>query len=251
MAMLDPSRAAAKAAAPGPSYSSEELRGYPLGTLVYRAGLLPLQTVDRALGEAENTGRRLGEVLVEHGLPERELSRLLAAQRGRDFVDLTEYPVDFELARTLPRVIADRYCAVPVGHDGAATVVAVADADDEATLAVLRKTLPGQIRVVIAPRHEVEAAIEHAYEGPERRQETLGSVADLVSAVRKQGAPVVRFRRADYDTQSVVECDVYPVGEGAGTPHVEGPFVFGSAHEAKAFVETSLLALQILGCDAA
>ncbi|HEX6663846.1 MAG TPA: hypothetical protein VF025_09240, partial [Gaiellaceae bacterium] len=158
-------------------------------------------------------------------------------------------PVDFELARTLPRMIADRYCAVPVGRDGAVTVVAVAEADDEATLAVLRKTLPGQICVVIAPRPEVEAVIEHAHEAPARRQETLGSVADLVSAVRKHGAPVVRFRRADYDAQSVVECDVYP--DGTGTSHVEGPFVFGSAHEAKEFVETSLLALQILGCDAA
>lgn len=251
MAMIDPSRAAANAAAPVPSFSSEELRGYPLGTLVFRAGLLPLHTVDRALDEAENSGRRLGEVLVEHGLPERELSRMLAAQRGRDFIDLTEYPIDYELARLLPRAIAERYCAVPVGREGAWTVVAVADADDQATLAVLRKTLPGQLRVVIAPRSEVEAVVEQAHEAQVDRQETVASVSELVAAVRKHGAPAVRFHRADYDAQSVVECDVYPVGEGNGTAHTAGPFVFGSPDEAKAFVETSLLALQILGCDAA
>lgn len=251
MAMIDPSRAAAKAAAPVPSFSSEELRGYPLGTLVFRAGLLPLQTVDRALDEAESSGRRLGEVLVEHGLPERELSRMLAAQRGRDFIDLTEYPIDFELARLLPHAIAERYCAVPVGRDGACTVVAVADADDEATLAVLRKTLPGQLRVVVAPRSEVEAVIEQAHEAQVDRQETVASVSELVAAVRKQGAPAVRFRRADYDAQSIVECDVYSVSESSGKTHTEGPFVFRSPDEAKAFVETALLALQILGCDAA
>jgi hypothetical protein len=129
--------------------------------------------------------------------------------------------------------------------------VAVADADDEATLAVLRKTLPGQLRVVIAPRSEVEDVIGQAHEAQVDRRETVASVSELVSAVRKHGAPAVRFRRADYDAQSIVECDVYPVGEGNHRAVSEGPFVFGSPDEAKAFVETALLALQILGCDAA
>src|SRR5216117_2608248 len=85
----------ATAAAPGvPPYSTAEMRSYPLGTLVYRAGLMSLETVNRALAEAADSGRRLGEVLLEYGLPERDLTRLLAAQHGQEFVDLTEYPID-------------------------------------------------------------------------------------------------------------------------------------------------------------
>jgi Type II secretion system (T2SS), protein E, N-terminal domain len=251
MAMFDSSQAAGDAAANVPPPSSEELRGYPLGTLVYRSGLLPLQTVNRALGEAEDSGRRLGEVLLEHGLPERELSRLLAAQRGQDFIDLTQYPIDYEVARLLPHAVAELYHAVPVGREEESLLLAVADHDDEAALAHLRQTLPGSIRVVIAPRVEIDAVIARAHESQPRGPETVAAVGELLSAVRQHGTPAVRLRRADFDDGSIVECDVYPVGEGAGGPQSAGPFPFRSADEAKAFVETALLALQVLGCDAA
>lgn len=78
---------------------------------------------------------------------------------------------------------------------------------------------------------------------------TVAAVSELVSAVKKDGRPVVRLRCADYVTEWVVECDVYPVDELSVEPRTAGPYVFGTAQEARSFVETSLLALQILGCD--
>jgi hypothetical protein len=78
---------------------------------------------------------------------------------------------------------------------------------------------------------------------------TVAAVSQLVSAVRKDGRPVVRMRCADYGTEWIVECDVYPVDELSVRPRIAGPYVFGTAAEAKAFVDTSELALQILGCD--
>src|SRR2546421_11776714 len=93
----------AAAGAPAiPPYSTAEMRSYPLGTLVYRSGLMSLEDVNRALAEAADSGRRLGEVLLEYGLPERELTRLLAAQHGQEFVDLTVYPIDPAAAHDLP-----------------------------------------------------------------------------------------------------------------------------------------------------
>src|SRR6266567_7112109 len=121
---------AAPAAPAIPPYSSAEMRSYPLGTLVYRAGLMSLETVNRALAEAAESGRRLGEVLLEYGLPERDLTRLLAAQNGQEFVDLTEFPIDPEVARMLPQSVAEMYCALPLQREGDCTLVAVPDADN-------------------------------------------------------------------------------------------------------------------------
>jgi hypothetical protein len=78
---------------------------------------------------------------------------------------------------------------------------------------------------------------------------TVAAVSELVSAVRKDGKPVVRLRCSDYGSEWVVECDVYPVDELSVQPRTAGPYVFGTAQEAKSFVETSLMALEILGCD--
>ena len=49
-----------------PPFSTAEMRSYPLGTLVYRAGLMSLEDVNRALSQAADSGRRLGEVSSLH-----------------------------------------------------------------------------------------------------------------------------------------------------------------------------------------
>src|SRR5207237_10321346 len=150
---------AASAAPTIPPYSTAEMRSYPLGTLVVRSGLMPLETVNRALGEAAESGRRLGEVLLEYGLPERELTRLLAAQQGQEFVDLDAYPIDYEVAFLLPRAAGEVYCALPLNREGDCVIGAVPDADNASHLTRLREALDGPIRLVTAARSDIKDAI--------------------------------------------------------------------------------------------
>ena len=159
---------AAPASATTPPFSTAEMRSYPLGTLVYRAGLMTLEDVNRALSEAADSGRRLGEVLLEYGLPERELTRLLAAQHGQEFVDLTEYPIDPAVAHELPRRVAEMYCALPLAREEECTIVAVPDADNSSHLTRLREAMQGPIRLVTAARSDIKDAIGriHNPQGP-------------------------------------------------------------------------------------
>jgi Type II secretion system (T2SS), protein E, N-terminal domain len=156
-----------------PPFSTAEMRSYPLGTLVYRSGLMPLETVNKALTEAAETGRRLGEVLLDYGLPERDLTRLLAAQHGQEFVDLTEYPIDPEVAHLLPRSVAEMYCALPLRREGDCTLVAVPDADNASHLIRLQDALHGPIRQVTAARSDIKDAIERMHIEPQGMITTL------------------------------------------------------------------------------
>ena len=162
MTMYDTSQAAP--AAPIVPYSTAEMRSYPLGTLVYRSGLMSLETVNQALAEAAESGRRLGEVLLEHGLPERELTRLLAAQHGQEFVDLLAFTIDHEVAHELPRSAAEMYCALPLKREGDCIIVAVPDADNASHLTRLREALHGPIRLVTAARSDIKDAIQRIHE---------------------------------------------------------------------------------------
>src|SRR5437764_7054219 len=164
MTMFETTQAAAPAAPSAPPYSSAEMRSYPLGTLVYRAGLMSLDTVNRALAEAADSGRRLGEVLLEYGLPERELTRLLAAQQGQEFVDLDAYPIDFEVAFRLPRPTAEMYCALPLKREGDCMIIAVPDADNASHLTRLREALQSPVRLVTAARSDIKDAIQRVHE---------------------------------------------------------------------------------------
>jgi hypothetical protein len=183
---------AAPAAPAIPPYSTAEMRSYPLGTLVFRAGLMPLETVNRALAEAADSGRRLGEVLLEYGLPERELTRLLAAQQGQEFVDLDAYTIDHEVAFLLPRVTAEMYCALPLRRDGDCTIVAVPDADNAAHLTRLREALHGPIRLVTAARSDIKDAIGRVHEpkGPI----TQMALAEAQTQVAPPSAPGPVYR---------------------------------------------------------
>jgi hypothetical protein len=166
MTMFETSHAAS-ASPTVPPFSTAEMRSYPLGTLVYRSGLMPLETVNRALAEAAESGRRLGEVLLEYGLPERDLTRLLAAQNGQEFVDLTEFPIDPEVARLLPQSVAEMYCALPLQREGDCTLIAVPDADNASHLTRLQAALHGPIRLVTAARSDIKDAIERLHIEPQ------------------------------------------------------------------------------------
>jgi Type II secretion system (T2SS), protein E, N-terminal domain len=162
-------RAVGAAAAPGAAAIEENPRGgprhdVPLGTLVLRAGLMDQDELEDALREAVQDGRRLGEVLVEHGLPERDLVRLLAAQHAQPFVDLAHFRVDYEAARLLPPSVARTYCAFAIARDDRGVVVAVPDADDGGQRERLAQVLRRPVRLVAAARSDIKEAI--SYLGP-------------------------------------------------------------------------------------
>ena len=86
--------------------------------------------------------------------------------------------------------------------------------------------------------------------GPEQHPALAGGeINGLVSQVQKDGRPVVRMRCSDYGAQWIVECDVYPVDELTVEPKQAGPYVFENSAEARRFIDESLLALQIFGCE--
>ncbi|MFY9578544.1 MAG: hypothetical protein WAQ33_04395 [Gaiellaceae bacterium] len=132
----------------------------PLGTLVLRAGLLPLEAIEQSLREAIKTGRRLGQVLAERGLEERDLVRLLAAQNAQPFVDLTAFPIDYEAVRLLPQAVARTYCAIPIARDETGVTVAVPNAEDERQGDRLRDALKYPVRLVTASRTDIKDVIE-------------------------------------------------------------------------------------------
>jgi Type II secretion system (T2SS), protein E, N-terminal domain len=223
---------AAPAAPAIPPYSTAEMRSYPLGTLVVRAGLMPLETVNRALAEAADSGRRLGEVLLEYGLPERELTRLLAAQQGQEFVDLDAYPIDHEVAFMLPRPAAETYCALPLKRDGDCTIVAVPDADNASHLTRLREALHGPIRLVTAARSDIKDAIVRIHEPKgtitqmalaQARGETVPTPQPApgpiyrVEVTLESGATLLVAEASDFEQAKAIGMRVIDEAEAGGT----------------------------------
>jgi hypothetical protein len=137
----------------------------PLGTLIFRAGLLPAETIESALEEGVKTGRRLGEILTERGLiSEVDLARLLAGQKGLEFVTLREQIVDPSAATLFTEEQARLFRALPYSFDGELPIVAIADPTDEVLMRNIREALGREdARFVVTARGELAEIAADVY----------------------------------------------------------------------------------------
>jgi hypothetical protein len=186
----------------------------PLGTLIFRAGLLDEVQLEDALREGMRTGRRLGEVLIERGLlEERELGRLLAGQKGLPFVEVSASDVEPAALEMLSEENAKLQVVLPLRHEGGQLIVAVADPSNELMLENLRRTLGASPKLVVAPYAELVEAIGEAYASP---RPEAPPAPDLVVAQRETPQAEVRP-----EPQSDVQSEPQPEAQLA--PPLEPP----------------------------
>jgi hypothetical protein len=169
VAPVEPVAAPAPAIAPSPTdapagMAVTDMRDVPLGTLVFRAGLLPEERLEEALQEGMKTGKRLGEILLERGwVSETDLGRLLAGQKGLPFVELDPSAIDPTAPPLLHPEKARLHGALPVGFDGGVPVVAVADPSNDLVIENVRRALACEPKLVVAGRDALLRAINESY----------------------------------------------------------------------------------------
>jgi type IV pilus assembly protein PilB len=143
---------------------SEQSR-VPLGTLLVRDGLLTTEQLELALAEKEQSGRRIGEIVVARSwVLAGSLASLLAEQHGLEYLDLTTAAVDPAATTLLPEKLARRYEALPIrflSHD--LVLIAVSDPTNVVASDDLRLALGLNLRVAVSAAPDVLAAIDRAY----------------------------------------------------------------------------------------
>jgi hypothetical protein len=168
----------------------------PLGTLIFRAGLLPAETIENALEEGVKTGKRLGEILTERGLiQEADLARLLAGQKGLSFVTLREQIVDPAAAGLFSEDQARLFRALPYAFEDGVPIVAIADPTDEVLTRNVREALArDDARFVVSIRSEL---------------------ADIIGEVYAEGVPPAPAPAAQHEPPSVSDTTGSDPGQSA------------------------------------
>jgi hypothetical protein len=148
-----------------PVEGADEMLDMPLGTLIFRAGLIAPQQLEDALAEGLRTGKRLGEVLLARGwLSEEDLTRLLAGQKGLPFALPRDVVIDQELAGRLSYEDARRELALPLVVEFGVPVVAMADPSEDAMDRV-RLLMGEDVRFVVSPASALVQAIDEVLGG--------------------------------------------------------------------------------------
>jgi len=202
-----------EAAAPLPPPLPLERARLHLGSLLLRDGLLSPEQIEEALAVKEQTGARLGEIVVERGwLDSADLARALAEQHGLDYVDLAGIEVDQAAAGLLSERLAHRYGALPVKFlDEETILVAVSDPTDVVTSDDLRLALGLNVRIGVAAADELTKVLRRVYRTTvEITEEDPG--LDDVRNVAATSAPAIKL---------VNQLVARAIDEGASDLHFE------------------------------
>jgi len=136
-----------------------------LGALLVRDGMLTAEQLEEALAEKEETGHRLGEIVVSRGwVNGAALAQALAEQHGLDFVDLARTQLEATATNLLPEKLARRYQALPVRFlDEATVLIAVADPTNVVASDDLRLALGLNVRFAVVEANDLQQTIDRVY----------------------------------------------------------------------------------------
>ncbi len=162
------------------------------------AQLISHDQLAEALIQQSGSGKRIGTTLVELGaIGERDLAKALSTQLLVPMVDLSQQAPSPDATEVLPESVARAHLAVPIVADESGVTIAVSDPTPELAK-VLANACGRVVRLVIAPRSDVQRAIDTAYRA-------LGNIREHVRAFEESTDSPLRL--TDAAVQTVNEAD--------------------------------------------
>jgi hypothetical protein len=136
-----------------------------LGEALVQQGLLSQQDLQRALAVQSRTGERLGRILISLGLVKRQqLYRVLAQQSGYPFVDLTQTPINHEVARQFDPQVLVRERFFPFAQRGNRLLVATAEQPTASFYENLQAKIANQpFELYVTTEWDIDYAIRQSF----------------------------------------------------------------------------------------
>ncbi|HOE27257.1 MAG: hypothetical protein IT574_07280 [Candidatus Aureabacteria bacterium] len=135
-----------------------------VGELMIDSGVITRAQLNQALERKKETGKLLGESLVELGFAsEQDVVGVVAAQYRIPYLPLKNHDVDKELLKTLPRELVFRHRCFPVDRIGSVTTVAMENPLDDRAVGEIQKAVGGRVLCFVSTPSEILSAIEQHY----------------------------------------------------------------------------------------
>jgi type IV pilus assembly protein PilB len=166
----------------------EQLRSRTLGRVLIKMGVLTREKVHECLEiQKQRHGKvRIGEIFVELGLVDQEqLQMALAAQRGMEYMDLSEAAILPEVIEKVPAQMAKTYHIIPVEYNKERNELKVVlDNPDNFRATDDLSTLMGfKVTARITDHEALEKALAKYYEGKDEKE----GISELIGEIQQDG----------------------------------------------------------------
>tara|TARA_R110002073_G_scaffold225022_12_gene385607 strand:- start:27467 stop:29167 length:1701 start_codon:yes stop_codon:yes gene_type:complete len=155
-----------------------------LGELLVREKMISLQQLQDAQEDAKRSGRRLGVALSQLGyVADADLTQFLATQYSLPSINLSDFDIEPDVLKLVPKNVAMKHMVIPVNRAGATLIVAMSDPSNIFAIDELKFLTQYNIEPVVASEGAIDEAIERYYnKGPDLSEmlEEFGSGLDDV-----------------------------------------------------------------------
>lgn len=163
-----------------------------LGDMLVQSGLLSLEQLREALVEQERTGERLGQILIQRGYVSKQaLGQMLQSQLGLQYVDLTTYPIDEQLVRSLPNWVVLQHKVIPLSRVNQEIHLAMLDPTDVVGMDTVGRLLGGRVRPFLIVETDFDWALTTFFGLGRKVDESLLGVSQEDLAQRESEAVAV------------------------------------------------------------
>lgn len=140
-----------------------------LGELLVDRKVVTAEQLQKALTVQETKGGLLGEILVELGFcTEEAIAQVLTTQYGFPYLPLTNYEIDAEIIKLIPKNVARQFQLVPIDKVGNTLTVAMSNPLNTQAIEDVELITNCNVMVFVTTATEIRKAIEEHYSNAEK-----------------------------------------------------------------------------------
>jgi type IV pilus assembly protein PilB len=137
-----------------------------LGELLIERGIINHRQLEKALIVQKEKGGLIGEILVELGFAkEEDIAQALTCQYGFPYLPLTNYEIDVDVIKVVPKNVAVQYCLIPIDKIGKSLTLAMANPLNLQAIEDVELVSGCTIQTFVSTATDIRKAIEKYYKG--------------------------------------------------------------------------------------
>ncbi len=150
-----------------------------IGELLVQENLLSMEQLEKARGEAQATGCRLGLQITMLGfVEEADLAEVISNQFGVPTIALDDFEIDPEVVQLIPEDVAVKHTIVPVNRAGATLIIATADPSNIFAIDDVKFLTSYNVEVVVAAEEAIRRAIDKHYDSSASLDDVIADFDD-------------------------------------------------------------------------
>ena len=176
-----------------------------LGEILVEMGALAPAEVRLVLEHQGDLGQRFGEAAVSRGLIKEDiLAQALAEQFGLEFIDMSGFLLDFDLAEEIPTELALRYQFIPLEKTEEGLTVAISDPTNVADLDNLEMQLDIPLTCKVASHSKIISLLDKAQGSKQVLQEVSEDFKLQLVKETDKGEEVLSIEKLTDDSSPII-----------------------------------------------